>query len=244
MINKRCCPELVQFYRFRSVEVLLDTPPGSPKNCQEARGGSVRVQISLSRPVSFFMLKPRIPLLGSWIMAGGRLANAECLDDIAKLWIVSVPSDLVPGGFKETHYSLDRKDSDRRGHGLWLSDYTMEDRILPIVKEEPNVTRARGCKAFSIKSARCVSGRTGGVNFMTLTGLSLARHVAFPDHGVGLDGRFGGVTPPPRLARAALSANGLSSVSSTSADILPNCDLLVDAHWRLTGEVFLLRSQV
>ncbi|KAF3565431.1 hypothetical protein DY000_02014363 [Brassica cretica] len=29
---------------------------------------------------------------------------------------------------------------------------------------------------------------------MTLTGLSLARHVALPDHGVGLDGRFGGVT--------------------------------------------------
>ncbi|WZZ69760.1 hypothetical protein YC2023_081130 [Brassica napus] len=31
---------------------------------------------------------------------------------------------LVPGGFKETPYSLDREDSDRRGHGLWLSDYT------------------------------------------------------------------------------------------------------------------------
>ncbi|KAL0678055.1 hypothetical protein Bca4012_006036 [Brassica carinata] len=60
MINKRCCPEIVQFYRFRSVEVLLDTPPGSPKNCPEARGGSVRVQISLSRPVSFFMVKPRL----------------------------------------------------------------------------------------------------------------------------------------------------------------------------------------
>ncbi|KAL0668970.1 hypothetical protein Bca4012_031674 [Brassica carinata] len=41
-------------------EVLLDTPPGSPKNCPEARGGSVRVQISLSRPVSFFMVKPRL----------------------------------------------------------------------------------------------------------------------------------------------------------------------------------------
>ncbi|WZZ50354.1 hypothetical protein YC2023_050461 [Brassica napus] len=33
--------------------------PGSPKNCPEAKGGSVRVQISLSRPVSFFMVKPR-----------------------------------------------------------------------------------------------------------------------------------------------------------------------------------------
>ncbi|WZZ79383.1 hypothetical protein YC2023_099955 [Brassica napus] len=59
MIKWRCCPELVQFYGFISVEVLLDTPPGSPKNCPEAKGGSVRVKISLSRPVSFFMVKPR-----------------------------------------------------------------------------------------------------------------------------------------------------------------------------------------
>ncbi|KAF3530078.1 hypothetical protein DY000_02040902 [Brassica cretica] len=51
-------------------------------------------------------------------------------------------------------------------------------------------------------------------------------------------------TPPPRLARAALSANGLSSISSTSAEIFPNRDLLVDAYRKLTGEVFLLRSLV
>ncbi|KAF3560202.1 hypothetical protein F2Q69_00013203 [Brassica cretica] len=101
----------------------------------------------------------KFPLLGSWIMEGGQLANAECLDDIAKLWIVrsgqrdssanvqvpvtwkldhgrrpgilelvfmldsgmSVPSDLIPSGFKETPYSLDREDSDERGHVLWLS---------------------------------------------------------------------------------------------------------------------------
>ncbi|KAF2609093.1 hypothetical protein F2Q68_00044066 [Brassica cretica] len=55
------------------------------------------------------------------------LANAECLDDIAKLWIVSVASDLVPGGFKEIPYSLDREDSDRRGHGLWLSEHLALD---------------------------------------------------------------------------------------------------------------------
>ncbi|KAF2570336.1 hypothetical protein F2Q70_00002379 [Brassica cretica] len=29
-IKWRCCPRLVQFHGFRSVEVLLDTPPGSP----------------------------------------------------------------------------------------------------------------------------------------------------------------------------------------------------------------------
>ncbi|KAG5375401.1 hypothetical protein IGI04_039997 [Brassica rapa subsp. trilocularis] len=59
-IKWRCCTRLVQFHGFRSVEVLLDTPPGSPKNCPEARGGSVRVQITLSRPVNFFMVKPRL----------------------------------------------------------------------------------------------------------------------------------------------------------------------------------------
>ncbi|KAL0689333.1 hypothetical protein Bca4012_089011 [Brassica carinata] len=60
MIKWRCCPDLVQFHGFRSVEVLkFDTPPGSPKNCPEAKGGSVRIQISPYRPVSFFMVKPR-----------------------------------------------------------------------------------------------------------------------------------------------------------------------------------------
>ncbi|KAF3577182.1 hypothetical protein DY000_02030793 [Brassica cretica] len=49
-----------------------------------------------------------------------------------------------------------------------------------------------GCKALSLELERRVNGRTGlgrGVNFVTLTGLSLARHVALPDHGVGLDGQ-------------------------------------------------------
>ncbi|WZZ15228.1 hypothetical protein YC2023_108317 [Brassica napus] len=36
------------------------SPTINPKNCPEARGGSVRVQITLSRPVNFFMVKPRL----------------------------------------------------------------------------------------------------------------------------------------------------------------------------------------
>ncbi|KAF3608606.1 hypothetical protein DY000_02047935 [Brassica cretica] len=60
MVKWMFCPELVQIHGFRSVEVLLDTPPESPKNCLEAKGGSVRVQISPSRPVSVFMIKPRV----------------------------------------------------------------------------------------------------------------------------------------------------------------------------------------
>ncbi|KAF3565190.1 hypothetical protein DY000_02014982 [Brassica cretica] len=51
-------------------------------------------------------------------------------------------------------------------------------------------------------------------------------------------------TPPPRLARAALSVGGLSSISSTSAEIMPNRDLLADAYRRLTSEALLLRGQV
>ncbi|WZZ47639.1 hypothetical protein YC2023_043898 [Brassica napus] len=50
-----------------------------------------------------------------------------------------------------------------------------------------------GCKALILELAGRVSGQTGlgrRVNFMTLTGSSLARHVALPDHhGVGLDGQ-------------------------------------------------------
>ncbi|WZZ65052.1 hypothetical protein YC2023_076422 [Brassica napus] len=49
-----------------------------------------------------------------------------------------------------------------------------------------------GCKTLFLDAARRVSGRTGrgcGVNFVTLAGSSLTRHVALPDHGVGLDGQ-------------------------------------------------------
>ncbi|KAF2560886.1 hypothetical protein F2Q70_00017776 [Brassica cretica] len=43
-----------------SVEVLkFDTPPGSLMNCPQAKEGSVRIQISPSRRVHFYMIKPR-----------------------------------------------------------------------------------------------------------------------------------------------------------------------------------------
>ncbi|KAH0862673.1 hypothetical protein HID58_079884 [Brassica napus] len=51
-------------------------------------------------------------------------------------------------------------------------------------------------------------------------------------------------TPPPRLARADSSVNGLSSTPSTGAEDVSNHDPLVDAHRRLISEVFFLRSQV
>ncbi|KAG2242422.1 hypothetical protein Bca52824_095735 [Brassica carinata] len=51
-------------------------------------------------------------------------------------------------------------------------------------------------------------------------------------------------TPPPRLTRTSLSAGGMSSISSTRAEIMPNRDLLADAHRRFTSEALLLRGQV
>ncbi|KAF3590760.1 hypothetical protein DY000_02022530 [Brassica cretica] len=54
------------------------------------------------------------------------------------------------------------------------------------------LTSGKGCKSFSLELEGRVSGRTGlgcGLSYVTLTGLFLARHVALPDHGVGLDGQ-------------------------------------------------------
>ena len=54
------------------------------------------------------------------------------------------------------------------------------------------LTLGTGCKALCLDAVGRVSGRTGrgrGVNFVTLAGSSLTRHVVLPDHGVGLDGQ-------------------------------------------------------
>ncbi|WZY86966.1 hypothetical protein YC2023_033350 [Brassica napus] len=127
MIKWRCCLELVQFYGFRSVEVLLRWEARrtvhkldqSVEACQFLHGeakvvsktrsvqsspvkSSIGFWPSLMQSTSYLSAKNtvsynqliaelfscRVLLLGSWIMAGGRLANAECLDDIAKLWIL------------------------------------------------------------------------------------------------------------------------------------------------------------
>ncbi|WZZ36162.1 hypothetical protein YC2023_019563 [Brassica napus] len=80
MVKWRCCPE-VQIHGFRSVEVLLDTPPGSPKNCPEAKGGSVQVKISPSRPVSVFMIKPRLRSVQSSPVKTFILGFAQVISD-------------------------------------------------------------------------------------------------------------------------------------------------------------------
>ncbi|KAF3547383.1 hypothetical protein DY000_02006653 [Brassica cretica] len=48
-----------------------------------------------------------------------------------------------------------------------------------VLSDQPAASRLEHCR---------------GVNFVTLTGSSLTRHIALPDYGVGLDGRVEGVT--------------------------------------------------
>ncbi|WZZ27065.1 hypothetical protein YC2023_010466 [Brassica napus] len=238
MIKWRCFPELVQFYGFISVEVLLDTPPGSPKNCPEAKGGSVRVKISLSRPVSFFMVKPRffpsqdqsksrsvqstpfksslgvdrVPVIfKDSVVAGGRTiwsslgAKPAHARHVLGWTSVSSPSDPKDCGLSRG----DPKDCGPRSV-LTLSPKVVDIKAMrfPLLEvrlwqeaKSNLVTVALGraqsgiiqcCKALCLDAAGRVSGRTGrgrGVNFVTLAGSSLTRHVALPDHGVGLDGQ-------------------------------------------------------
>ncbi|KAF2560286.1 hypothetical protein F2Q70_00018351 [Brassica cretica] len=124
------------------LEVLLDAPPGSLENCPEARGGSVRVQISLSRPISFYMVKPRLcpsqdqssPFQSSHPLGFGQVFS----DQRAAYRQRTL-------GFKETPYSLDREHSERRDHGPWLSGYTdgvvtgSDPTVLGLSRGDPTV---------------------------------------------------------------------------------------------------------
>ncbi|WZY71933.1 hypothetical protein YC2023_004173 [Brassica napus] len=231
-IKWRCCPRLVQFHGFRSVEVLLDAPRESPKNCRGAKEGSV--QISRSRRVSFFMMKPRLcpsqdqsspvqsrcPLGFGQVLydqpAASRLEHCHigrttgtmvslvesCL---VRIWnfIFSDPKDC----------GLSRGDPNDCGPRsvessffwpLWVVDIKamrfplLEARSWQEAKSNL-VTVALG-KDDRIASCWTLGPPAGtglqlyqcrgrGVKFVTLTRLSLARHVALPDHGVGLDGQ-------------------------------------------------------
>ncbi|KAF3553797.1 hypothetical protein F2Q69_00012588 [Brassica cretica] len=72
-----------------------------------------------------------------------------------------------------------------------------------------------------------------------------ARCTGWQALGRGREERYRGRTGRAfEIPRAALSANGLSSTSSTSVEVGPDCNPLVDAHRRLIGEIFLLRGQM
>ncbi|KAF2606305.1 hypothetical protein F2Q68_00043824 [Brassica cretica] len=99
-----------------------------------------RVQISPSRPVSFFMVKPRFcpsqvkssPVQSSRPTGFGQVLSDQpaasrlehCRSpgcDVDTTGPMPYRLDYEYCGFKETPYSLDREDSDERGHVLWLS---------------------------------------------------------------------------------------------------------------------------
>ncbi|WZZ26880.1 hypothetical protein YC2023_010281 [Brassica napus] len=223
MIKWRCCPELVQFYGFRSVEVLLDTLPRSPKNCPEAKGGSVRVQISLSRPEIFGHIgrSPGCDVDTTGPMpyrldyedncvecvlptAGAKPAHARHVEGDPKDCRLSRgdPKDCGP----RSVLTLSPKSGSGTRLGLGVDIKAMrfpllEARLWQEAKSNLVTSLGKddriawcwtlGPPAGPSRAGR-VSGRTGrgrGVNFVTLAGSSLTRHVALPDHGVGLDGQ-------------------------------------------------------
>ncbi|KAF3563089.1 hypothetical protein DY000_02017417 [Brassica cretica] len=107
------------------------------------------------------------------------LSGVECL---VRIW------NFILSGFKETLYSLDQEDSDEWGHVLWLS-ITRRCNVAVIRRTVgcPAVTRRTVGRGRLKVPSSGLCGR--GVKLVTLTGSSLARHVALPDHGVGLDGQ-------------------------------------------------------
>ncbi|WZZ15418.1 hypothetical protein YC2023_108507 [Brassica napus] len=82
---------------------------GKSKNCPEARGGSVRVQISLSRPVSFFMVKPRFcpnqdhssPVQSSRPWGFGEVLSDQPAASRLEHWVISVSSASYPAGSRK-----------------------------------------------------------------------------------------------------------------------------------------------
>ncbi|WZY72170.1 hypothetical protein YC2023_004410 [Brassica napus] len=193
-IKWRCCSRLVQFHGFRSVEVLLDTPPGSPKNSPEARGGSVRVQITLSRPVNFFMVKPRlcprqdqsIPVQSRRPLGFGQVFSdqpaASCLEHcelvcLNSTWNLGFPLSLKIVSQREAGLSGDPKDC-----GLSRGD-PKDCGPRSVLTLSPKVVDIKAMR-FPLLEAR--SWQEAKSNLVTV---ALARHVALPDHGVGLDGQ-------------------------------------------------------
>ncbi|KAF3571989.1 hypothetical protein F2Q69_00058395 [Brassica cretica] len=159
MVKQKCCPELVQVHMFRSVEVLLDTPPGSTKNCPEAKEVEIS-PVHSSSPLGIGQVLSDQPAayrhrtLGVGLFEFHLEFRVVCeLACLSSTWnLVHVPvifkDSFVAGGrtiwVQENPYSLDREHSERHGHGLWLSGYT--DGV--VTSSDPTV----GCLARVMES--------------------------------------------------------------------------------------------
>ncbi|WZY99966.1 hypothetical protein YC2023_072295 [Brassica napus] len=92
------------------------------KNCSEAKEGAVRVKFSPDQYQGRFCtsqdqsspVQSRRPLGFGHVLSDQPATS--CLEHCELCFL-----GLVPSGFKETPYSLDREDSDERCHVLWLS---------------------------------------------------------------------------------------------------------------------------
>ncbi|WZY99241.1 hypothetical protein YC2023_071570 [Brassica napus] len=283
-IKWRCCPRLVQFHGFRPIEVLLDIPPGRPKNCPKDRGGSVRVQISPSRPISVFMIKPRVcpsrgqfsPVQSRRPLGFGQVLSdqpaASCLEHcelvcLNSTWNLGFPLSLKIVSQREAELSgqllaclrwisvsstlylvglrkpLIRWIENTQRDGAWPMAEWLHDGVLTL--SHKSVIACEGwwilklcgiigwpimflfdcwsigqwfplleARSWQDAKSNLVTVALGkddqmawcwtlgppagtglelyqcrGVNLVTLTGSSLTRHVALPDHGVGLDGQ-------------------------------------------------------
>ncbi|WZZ15237.1 hypothetical protein YC2023_108326 [Brassica napus] len=209
---------------------------GSPKNCPEARGGSVRVQISLSRPVSFFMVKPRsvqVEISSVQSSQGVPWVPVIFKDSFSAggwtIWaiyagLLYVRDPPILGLYRVTRRTVGCRAVTRRTvgrgrlkvpssglcecrRGLWnprvsvapIYGVTSSDiKVVDIKAMRFPLLEARSWQEAKSNLVTVALGRAQswiilcrghGVKFVTLTGLSLARHVALLDHGVGLDGQ-------------------------------------------------------
>ncbi|KAF2573166.1 hypothetical protein F2Q70_00002241 [Brassica cretica] len=151
----------------------------------EAKGGSVQVLISPVQPVQDVSI-------GFWLSSFSDQQAARTLSFLGI--IVSSVRCRQQGIFGHIGRSPGC-DVDTTGPMLYMLDYEFFLGIIVssvCCRQQVRNPPMLGCKALRLELAGRVSGRTGlgrRVNFMTLAGLSLARHVVLPDHGVGLDGQ-------------------------------------------------------
>ncbi|KAF3514258.1 hypothetical protein F2Q69_00005854 [Brassica cretica] len=104
-----------------------------------------------------------------------------------------------------------------------LSPRTLDLKDCGLSRGDP-----KDCGPQSVPILSPKSGLGHGVNFVTLTGSSLTRHVALPDHGVGLDGQscsclivrwlVGGVTVTLLMSRRSWPEPGFVRYENVDED--------------------------
>ncbi|WZY99670.1 hypothetical protein YC2023_071999 [Brassica napus] len=129
------------------------------KNCSEAKAGAVRVEFSPDQYQGRFCTSQD---QSSPVQSRRPLGFGQVLSDQPAASRLEHCSDIKVVDIKAMRFPL------------------LEARSWQEAKSNL-VTAGTGLELYQCRGL--------GVKFVTLTGLSLARHVALPDHGVGLDGQ-------------------------------------------------------